>query len=178
MTAPTVTVAMSVYNNAPYVGEAIDSILVQSFRDFAFLIINDGSTDGSGEVIDGSRIPPPESKASDELCLIDLEEGWYSLTDTEQKVGFALEWDLEMFPYVWFWQVFGGGVGWPWYGRTYNCALEPWSGYPLCGLTETIKHGSQKRLGPDASATTWLKAVAHSGASRVAKVEDGIVTSA
>lgn len=52
MTAPTVTVAMSVYNNAPFVGEAIDSILSQSFGDFAFLIINDGSTDGSGDVID------------------------------------------------------------------------------------------------------------------------------
>ena len=81
-----------------------------------------------------------------------------------------------MFPYVWFWQVFGGGAGYPWYGRTYNCALEPWSGYPLFGLLETIKDGSQKRLEPNASATTYLKAIAHSGAARVAKVENGRVT--
>ena len=50
--APRLTVAMSVYNNGPYVGAAIDSILEQSFRDFEFLIVNDGSTDESASVID------------------------------------------------------------------------------------------------------------------------------
>jgi len=52
MSEPRLTVAMSVYNNGPYVGEAIDSILGQSFGDFEFLIVNDGSTDESAEVID------------------------------------------------------------------------------------------------------------------------------
>jgi len=132
-------------------------------------------TTRSGEAVDGSRIPPPEAKTSDELCFTDLDEGWYSLTDAVRKVGFALEWDLQMFPYVWFWQVFGGGTGWPWYGRTYNCALEPWSGYPLFGLVETIEHGSQKRLSPNASASTYLRAIAHSGLSRVAGVRNGKV---
>lgn len=42
---------MSVYNNGPYVGDAIDSILAQSFGDFEFLIVDDRSTDNSGEVI-------------------------------------------------------------------------------------------------------------------------------
>jgi glycosyltransferase involved in cell wall biosynthesis len=44
---------MSVYNNAPYLAEAIESILAQSFGDFEFLIVNDGSSDGSREIIDG-----------------------------------------------------------------------------------------------------------------------------
>ncbi len=52
MTTPRLTVAMAVYNNGPYVGEAIDSICAQEFGDFEFLIVNDGSTDGSAEVID------------------------------------------------------------------------------------------------------------------------------
>lgn len=42
---------MPVYNAATYVGQAIESILSQSFRDFEFLIINDGSTDASEQVI-------------------------------------------------------------------------------------------------------------------------------
>lgn len=50
--APPLTVAMSVYNNGPFVGKAIDSILDQSFGDFEFLIVNDGSTDESGVVIE------------------------------------------------------------------------------------------------------------------------------
>lgn len=52
MPTPRITVAMSVYNNGPYVGAAIDSILAQTFADFEFLIVNDGSTDDSAAVID------------------------------------------------------------------------------------------------------------------------------
>lgn len=46
-----VTVLMPVYNAAKFIDEAIDSILSQSFKDFEFLIINDGSTDGSKKII-------------------------------------------------------------------------------------------------------------------------------
>lgn len=42
---------MPVYNSALYLREAIDSILGQTFRDFEFIIINDGSTDNSLEII-------------------------------------------------------------------------------------------------------------------------------
>jgi GT2 family glycosyltransferase len=51
MAAPRVTVAMTVYNDGPYVGQAIDSMLVQTFTDFEFLIIDDRSTDESAAVI-------------------------------------------------------------------------------------------------------------------------------
>lgn len=50
---PRISVAMAVYNNAPFLAEAIESILGQSFGDFEFLIVNDGSSDKSGEIIDG-----------------------------------------------------------------------------------------------------------------------------
>ncbi len=46
-----VTVLMPVYNSESYLHEAITSILNQDFKDFEFLIINDGSTDKSGEII-------------------------------------------------------------------------------------------------------------------------------
>lgn len=42
---------MSVYNGEKYLSEAIESILNQTFKDFEFLIINDGSTDSSREII-------------------------------------------------------------------------------------------------------------------------------
>lgn len=48
---PKVTVLMSVYNGEKYLREAIDSILGQTFKDFEFLIIDDGSTDDSAEII-------------------------------------------------------------------------------------------------------------------------------
>lgn len=48
----TVTVLMPVYNAGPYVAAAIESILKQTWRDFGFLIIDDGSTDGSAATIE------------------------------------------------------------------------------------------------------------------------------
>ncbi len=48
---PKVTVLMAVYNCEQYLREAVESILGQTFQDFDFLIINDGSTDSTREVI-------------------------------------------------------------------------------------------------------------------------------
>ncbi|MBD2526706.1 glycosyltransferase [Nostoc sp. FACHB-133] len=48
---PKVTVLMPVYNGEIYLREAIDSILSQTFQDFEFLIINDGSTDSTREIV-------------------------------------------------------------------------------------------------------------------------------
>jgi len=49
--APEITVLMPNYNNAPFLKEAIDSILNQTFKQFIFLIIDDGSTDNSISII-------------------------------------------------------------------------------------------------------------------------------
>ena len=46
-----ITVLMPVYNAEKYIEKAIDSVLNQSFKDFELLIINDGSTDGSMDII-------------------------------------------------------------------------------------------------------------------------------
>lgn len=48
---PMVSVIMSCYNHRKYVGEAIKSVLSQTYTDFEFLIADDGSTDGSVKVI-------------------------------------------------------------------------------------------------------------------------------
>ena len=51
MKNPKVTVLMSVYNGEKYLREAIDSILNQTFMDFEFLIVNDGSADSTVEIL-------------------------------------------------------------------------------------------------------------------------------
>lgn len=47
-----VSVLMPVYNAERYVAEAVESILTQTFEDFEFIIIDDGSTDGSLAIIE------------------------------------------------------------------------------------------------------------------------------
>ncbi len=50
-TQPLITVLMPVYNAASFLREAIDSVLQQTYRNFEFLIINDGSSDESEGII-------------------------------------------------------------------------------------------------------------------------------
>lgn len=52
MKNPIVSVIMPVYNTALYLGEAVDSVLTQTMSDFEFIIINDGSTDSGGEILE------------------------------------------------------------------------------------------------------------------------------
>jgi hypothetical protein len=52
VTPPVVSVAMSVFNGERFLREAVESILNQTFRDFEFIIINDGSTDGTAAMLD------------------------------------------------------------------------------------------------------------------------------
>lgn len=48
---PKVSVIMPVFNGKRYLREAIDSILAQTFTDYEFIIIDDGSTDGTRDII-------------------------------------------------------------------------------------------------------------------------------
>jgi len=57
MDTPLVSVLMSVYNGLAYLEQAVESILRQSFDDFEFIIVNDGSTEPVSEFL--SRIRDP-----------------------------------------------------------------------------------------------------------------------
>ena len=55
---PLVSVIIPVYNVRPYLREALDSVLQQTYSHLEILIIDDGSTDGSGSVCDEYRSDP------------------------------------------------------------------------------------------------------------------------
>ncbi len=48
---PKVSIIMSVYNGELYLRQAIESVLSQTFADFEFIIVDDGSTDGSNTIL-------------------------------------------------------------------------------------------------------------------------------
>ncbi|MEG1380488.1 MAG: glycosyltransferase, partial [Bacteroidales bacterium] len=52
MENPLLSIITPVYNVAHYLPGCIESILAQQFTDFELILINDGSTDESGELCD------------------------------------------------------------------------------------------------------------------------------
>ena len=48
---PTVSVVIPAYNAEEYIAETLDSVLSQNYSDYEILVIDDGSTDHTGEVL-------------------------------------------------------------------------------------------------------------------------------
>jgi glycosyltransferase involved in cell wall biosynthesis len=57
VSVPRVTVLLAVCNDEPFIGEAVRSVLGQTFRDFALLVIDDASDDGTAETLAAVRDP-------------------------------------------------------------------------------------------------------------------------
>lgn len=54
---PTVSVIIPAYNHEQFIGPAVESVLQQSWEDLELLVIDDGSIDGTGEVVQGFNDP-------------------------------------------------------------------------------------------------------------------------
>jgi cellulose synthase/poly-beta-1,6-N-acetylglucosamine synthase-like glycosyltransferase len=54
---PQVSVVMAVYNGEKYLRQAVESILHQTFTDFEFIIVDDGSTDTTPAILDAYHDP-------------------------------------------------------------------------------------------------------------------------
>ena len=54
---PKLSVVMSVLNGEPYLREAVESILNQTFEDFEFIVLDDGSTDNTVQILESYDDP-------------------------------------------------------------------------------------------------------------------------
>ncbi len=57
MNDPSVTVLLTVWNGMPYLRQAVESVLRQTEKNFTFLILNNGSEDGTKEYLDSLNDP-------------------------------------------------------------------------------------------------------------------------
>lgn len=55
MTNPRATVLLPVHNGQPFLAEAVESLLTQTYADFELVVVDDGSTDGSAELVASYR---------------------------------------------------------------------------------------------------------------------------
>jgi glycosyltransferase involved in cell wall biosynthesis len=67
-TTPAISVLIPLYNSEVFIRETIDSVLSQTFRDFELLLMDDGSTDRTAEIIRSYTDP----RIRYELCSHDF----------------------------------------------------------------------------------------------------------
>jgi len=101
----------------------------------------------NGNKVDISRIPSEKDNVSDVIFLTELKEGKYEIINEKKNLSFFFEFPISVFKCLWFWRIAKGSYNYPWYGRNYNIALEPFSSLPI--LSEAIKRGEQLTLQPD-----------------------------
>ena len=118
----------------------------------------------SGKKIDFSKSPTieDENQSIDEVCMGELEEGWYAITNLDKKIGFGLKWDKEIFSYIWIWRMYGKGCKEPpWYGRVSCMALEPCSSFSTTGLSGSVKNNTALKMKPQQEIETSFIAIAY-----------------
>ena len=140
--------------------------------EFKFPMVKNRRT---GDLQNITRVLPKATGSVDVVFFKELAEGWYGLTNQKLGVGIGMAWDSKLFKYLWMWQVYGGHTDYPWYGRTYNCALEPFTSYPPAGIKNAIENGTALMLSPSATVETELVAVAYEGEGVRRITRDGTV---
>ncbi len=126
--------------------------------DFVWPLIRDIN----GKELDLSTCPGIEGGFADLIYLKDFQDGWYKVIHPDQPLGIEIRWDKSVFPYLWFWMVFGNAPGYPWWDRVHVIALEPWSSMPN-NLDKAIERNTQSVLKGGGSRTVSLTARVISG---------------
>jgi glycosyltransferase involved in cell wall biosynthesis len=104
---PRVSVIIPAYHHAAFIGEAIDSVLAQTYRDFEIIVVNDGSPDETEEVllpyIESGKIryfrQENQGAAAARNRGVKMAEGEFIafLDDDDQWMPDKLEWQLSCF---------------------------------------------------------------------------------
>lgn len=123
----------------------------------------------AGQEMDLSLVPGPDAGFAELIYLSELSSGYYAVVDPDRKLGFGLAWPKEVYPYLWFWLVYGRAPGYPWWDRVYCIALEPWTSIPN-NLDSAINRGVQKIIKGGESLHVTLCAVVSTGRETINEI--------
>ena len=158
------------FNHYPEIAPQND-IKLESTGEWPWIEMKDGTQ------LDLRKVRSKDTKSLTLSYVTDMTDGWYSVTNQETGVGFGFVFPKNIFKYLWYWQSVGGGFGYPWYGRTYNIGLEPFTSYGHRGLTDAVENGTAIQLQPGESISASQCAVAFSGAKGIESIDsNGTVT--
>ena len=77
-----------------------------------------------------------------------------------------MKWDINIFKYILIWYVYRGYYNFPFYGRTYNIGIEPWSAIPG-SLDKVIELKRELTLKPQEELKTKYFAIVYESKKRI-----------
>jgi len=122
--------------------------------------------DKNNKLIDVSKVMSADKKTAFNMYIKNLNDGWYAITNLQKQIGFGMKWDINVFKYMLIWSVYRGFMDFPFYGRTYNIALELYSAIPD-SLDAAIEMGRDLCLKPGEKLGTSFQAIVYESASRI-----------
>jgi hypothetical protein len=100
-----------------------------------------------GTMRDCSIVPAEGSGLDHSVQMTDFSAGWGCIWNEGRQLGFAVQWDLAMFPYAWSWARAGGGISqYPLWGEGHIITIQP-STSPVGRFADLLKAG-QLRVVP------------------------------
>ncbi|MCX6088930.1 MAG: hypothetical protein NTX88_00855 [Candidatus Atribacteria bacterium] len=127
--------------------------------------------DKQGRTVDLSQVMTPDKKIAYNIYLKNLQEGLYGITNLKKKVGIGFRWDVNIFKYLLMWSVYRGYYHFPFYGRTYNLALELYSAIPD-NLDEVIRLHRELSLMPGEELKTRFFTTIYESGQRIQGFDD------
>jgi glycosyltransferase involved in cell wall biosynthesis len=136
MLPPRVSVIMPCFNGEAFLAEAVDSVLGQTFQDFELIVVDDGSTDRSAEILEGygarirvirqqnrgvsaARNAGVAESAGDFIAFLDADDYWEAGFLAEMVEGMA---DTRTAIAYCGWQIVGSVQGKPFVPPDYETA--------------------------------------------------------
>jgi Domain of unknown function (DUF4432) len=122
-----------------------------------------------GGETDLSKIPGPSCPSHDIAFLHGFVEGWYALRSQSQSVGIGLAWDVNIFPWIWYYQLFRGAPDYPFWGMEYVASIEIATSMAV-KFSDAISNGTAKVLAGGESLTSEMWAFMFEGTTPVTRI--------
>ena len=91
---------------------------------------------GPESMINLGLLPAEETGETRLAYLSDFSRPVISISRPSRGIAVELEWDVEVFPYVWYSMEAGGRSGFPWYRTGYFLSLTPCTSWPAHGVRD------------------------------------------
>jgi Domain of unknown function (DUF4432) len=113
-----------------------------------------------GTIADASKIPPVEAKPYKDLGYLKGYDtkAFYAIKNEQDNIAFRLDWNGDLFKCLWLWQERFATLDFPWWGKCYTVALEPWTSPYTQNPEEAIANREWLHLDAGQVITTELTA--------------------